>query len=86
MQKRTQVVKYGDYGTNGWQKWYLAKSNFDELCNLRDNISYARFRTELDEKLVDLFDKSKYLAENESALDREVHRAYMEMSMMLGES
>lgn len=86
MQKRTQVVKYGDYGTNGWQKWYLAKSNFDELCNLRDNVSYARFRTELDEKLVDLFDKSKYLAENESALDREVHRAYMEMSMMLGES
>ena len=70
----------------GWWKWHLGKSNFEELCALRDNISSVRFRTELDEKLVSLFDKSKYLVGNEEALDREVHQAYMEMAMMLGES
>lgn len=86
MRKWAKVVIRGDYTPNGWQKWFLTNSNFDEFCSLRDNISYARFRTELDEKLDVLLDKSEELAGNEKALDREVHQAYMEMAMMLGES
>lgn len=86
MRKRAQVTTCGEYTPVGWEKWFLTNSNFDEFCSLRDNISYARFRTELDEKLDVLLDKSEELAGNEKALDREVHRAYMEMAMMLGES
>ncbi len=86
MQKRTKVIQYHATEGNKPKAWYLPKSNFEELCSLRDNITSARFRTELDKKLVNILDRSKFLVGNEEALDREVHAAYMEMSMMLGES
>ncbi len=86
MQKRTKVIQYHATEGNKPKAWYLPKSNFEELCSLRDNITSARFRTELDKKLVNILDRSKFLVGNEGALDREVHAAYMEMSMMLGES
>lgn len=86
MQKRTKVIQYNATEGNKPRAWYLSKSNFEELCSLRDNITSARFRTELDEKLVSLFDKCTLLAGKSEALDREVHQAYMEMAMMLGES
>lgn len=68
-----------------WAKWRLKRTTFEELCSLRDNISSARFRTELDSKLMSLLEKSKYISGGESAA-REVHKAYMEMQMMLAES
>lgn len=73
-------------GKPEWNKWKLKKSTFDELCSLRDNISSVRFRTELDGKLCDLLQKSKYISGSGESAKREVHNAYMEMQMMLAES
>lgn len=86
MQRRTEVVSEGVSYNYGYPTWYLGRSNFDELCALRENISYVRFRTELDEKLVSLLAISKYSPSSGESLNREVHNAYMEMQMMLAES
>ncbi len=67
-------------------KWYLTKSNFGKQCAIGDNVSYVRFRTELDEGSASLFDKSRYLSENENALDKEVRLAFVEMSVIHGKS
>lgn len=86
MQKSTRVTTGGSRGPAGWTNWYLKKDSFEELCALRDNISYARFRTDLDGKITDLLNKSKYIYNNENTLKKEVHSAYIEMKMMLAES
>ncbi len=86
MQKRTSVTTGGSSGHGGWAEWYLKRDAFEELCTLRDNISHARFRTDLDGKLVSLLGKSRLLAGNKEALKKEVHNAYIEMQMMLAES
>lgn len=86
MQKKTSVTAGGSKGSSGWRKWYLKKESFEELCALRDNISYVRFRTDLDGKITDLLNKSKYLYNNENSLEKEVHSAYIEIEMMLAES
>ncbi len=91
MKSRTKVTN-GDQkqqtslGGYRWQTWSLPKSNFDELCDLRDNITHVRFRTELDGKLADLLDRSGMLYGNDEAMKREAHSTYMEMQMMLAES
>lgn len=73
-------------GKKDWARWYMGKSTFDELCELRDNITAARFNTELDAKLLSLLEKSKYYSGDGGSTAKEVHRAYMEMQMMLAES
>lgn len=82
----TRKTPNSNTGKLEWNRWKLGKSTFEELCSLRDNISSARFRTELDGKLMSLLEKSKYISGDGESAKQEVHKAYMEMQMMLAES
>ena len=66
---------------NGWK---MSQENYEELCNLRDNIKAADFSTPIDMALRDLLGGVR---ENEKqTIESSVHKGYMTMQMIIGES
>ena len=57
-----------------------------ELSRVREHITSARFRCELDRRLARLFSQCSLFAADRSRMEDEVHKAYSEMQMLLGES
>lgn len=69
-----------------WDEWYLFEKNWNELGRIREHITSARFRCELDKRLAQLYSQCILFAEDRSRMEDEVHKAYSEMQMMLAES
>lgn len=64
--------------------WSMSKENYDEYCNLRDSIVSADFNTSMDIEFRELL--SEVRGNPTASIESLVHKKYMTMQMMIGES
>lgn len=67
--------------------WWLNEANYESFCNIRDQISTARFYSLIDREAMSSVSRA-YMAEDatQDSVREAVHKAYMTMNLMLAES
>ena len=76
-------LELGQADTPLWGSWYMSEEIFREFQALRKEVNTAKFPGPLDAALLKIKESS---SGSEEALKAAVHKQYVEMQMMLGES
>ena len=76
-------LELGQADTPLWGSWYMSEEIFREFQALRKEVNTAKFPGPLDAALLKIKEAS---SGSEEALKAAVHKQYVEMQMMLGES